>query len=137
MVYPYYGYFVSMDKLSSVVFSKFLEDRFFEENNEKFIVSSRRSVGGCVMLNRESFRNAGKENERFTSWGPEDIERYIRMKILGYKIKRVAGPLYHMHHERGKNSGYRDPEKYIAFIEEYRKVFNMKKKELEEYVSTW
>lgn len=137
VVYPYDGTFVNIDKLSAVIFSKFLEDKFLCENKEKFILSSRRSVGGCVILNHESFIKAGGENEKFTSWGPEDVERYNRMKILGFKIKRVSGPLYHMYHERGKNSGYEDSLKYIDFIEEYSKVFNMKKKELEEYVSNW
>jgi hypothetical protein len=136
-VYPYNGTFVSMDKLSSVIFSKFLDDKFFEENNEKFIVSSTRSFGGCVILNKESYCKAGKENIKFTSWGPEDIERYHRMKILGYKIKRVQGFLYHLYHKRGKNSGYIDSEKRIAFMKEYIKVFNMKKNELKEYVSSW
>lgn len=137
VVYPYDGSFLSMDKLSSAIFSKFLDDRFLMENAEKYAVSSRRSVGGCVMLGRESYRRAGKENEKFTSWGPEDVERYNRMKILGYTVKRVEGPLYHMYHERGRNSCYNDQEVAIAFLEEYAKVFNMKKRELEKYVSNW
>ena len=137
MVYPYDGSFISIDKLASVIFSKFLDQAFFEENEGKFGISSRRSVGGCVMLNRESFIKAGKENEKFNSWGPEDVERYNRMKILGYEIRRVPGPLYHMYHERRKNSRYSDWQKRIEFMEEYRHVFNMKKIELEEYISNW
>lgn len=137
VVYPYSGAFVSMDKLASVIFSKFLDDKFFEENNEKFIVSTTRSFGGCVMLNKKSYCKAGKENIKFTSWGPEDIERYHRMKILGYKVKRVDGPLYHLCHKRGINSGYYDREKRVAFMEEYIKIFNMQKNELKKYVATW
>lgn len=137
VVYPYNGTFVSIDKLSSVIFSRFLEDEFLEENKEKFVVSSTRSFGGCVILNKENYCKAGKENLQFTSWGPEDMERYIRMKLLGYKILRVDGLLYHMHHERGKNSGYINCEKRIAFMEEYSKIFNMKRNELENYVATW
>lgn len=137
MVYPYDGTFISMDKLSSVIFSKFLDDKFIFENIEKFGIASYRSFGGSVFLNRESYLQAGKENLNFTSWGPEDIERYHRMKILGFKIKRISGPLYHMYHERKINSGYTIPEKQVEFMEEYIKVFNMKKNELKKYVATW
>jgi hypothetical protein len=137
MVYPYDGSFVSMDSLLSSLFHRNFDDQLFVTNKEKGMVDSRRSVGGCVCLNTESYRTAGGDNEAFTSWGPEDRERYHRMRILGYKIARVEGPLFHLHHQRNINSGYRNAEAYSSFMEEYFKVFNMKKDDLLAYVSTW
>jgi len=137
MVYPYDGTFLNMDSLSASIFSKFLEDGFLVQNLEKFITTSKRSFGGCVFLNKKKYCKAGCENVAFTSWGPEDIERYNRMKILGYVIKRVDGPLFHMHHERNLNSGYLPGEARLVFMKEYMNIFNMKKKELQAYVSKW
>lgn len=69
--------------------------------------------------------------------GPEDIERYQRMKILGYKIKRIDGLLFHLHHQRNFNSSYVSNGSRMAFMEEYINIFNMKKNELHDYVSQW
>jgi hypothetical protein len=38
------------------------------------------------------------ENEFFVGWGPEDKERYFRFNILGYKIYRVNGDIFHLKH---------------------------------------
>ena len=80
---------------------------------------------------------AGMENQHFTSWGPEDIERPKRMTNLGYKVKRMKGPLFHLPHERKANSGYINSDYYVTFMEEYLKVANMDKEALESYISTW
>ena len=137
MVYPYDGRFANIDQLAAVLFSKFLTDSFLYSNVDKFPISIRRSFGGSVFLNKEKYAEAGGENLVFKSWGPEDIERYHRMKILGYSIKRVAGPLFHLHHQRNLNSGYVSDESQIVFMEEYINIFNMKKNELHAYVSQW
>jgi predicted glycosyltransferase involved in capsule biosynthesis len=80
---------------------------------------------------------AGMDNEHFTSWGPEDIERPKRLGNLGFKVRRVNGPLFHLPHERKSNSGYRDDDQYVNFMEEYFKVADMDKEELERYIGTW
>lgn len=137
MVYPYDGRFVNIDPLAAVIFSKFLFDDFLCSNANKFPVSTCRSFGGCVFLNKEKYKEAGGENLVFKSWGPEDIERYQRMKILGYKIKRIDGLLFHLHHQRNFNSSYVSNGSRMAFMEEYINIFNMKKNELHDYVSQW
>jgi predicted glycosyltransferase involved in capsule biosynthesis len=137
MVYPYDGSFANIDQLAAVLFSKFLTDKFLYNNAEKFPISTCRSFGGCVFLNKEKYIEAGGENLVFKSWGPEDIERYHRMKILGYKIKRIDGLLFHLHHQRSLNSGYVSDESRMAFMEEYINIFNMQKNELHAYISQW
>jgi hypothetical protein len=50
------------------------------------------------------------ENENFISWSPEDKERYLRFKILGYNVGRIDySYVYHLEHFRGHNSGFGNP----------------------------
>jgi hypothetical protein len=94
------------------------------------------SYGGAIFMSRLPFLIAGGENENFISWGPEDAERYTRFLKLGLSIERVNGPLFHLEHHRGKDSGRRNP-----FIEhnrkEWHKIRLMSIEELWKYVKTW
>lgn len=63
-----------------------------------------RSVGGCVLWRTCAFRAAGMENERFRSWGLEDVERVERAARLGLTVRRGDGVLYHLRHARGPDS---------------------------------
>lgn len=65
------------------------------------------------MVNMESYKNAGMENEDFYGWGLEDGERFYRMYSLGYKIRRVQGPLFHLTHSRGINSMFQNPDQVL------------------------
>ncbi len=94
------------------------------------------SVGGAVMFNKESFVDGGMENEYFISFGPEDCERHDRFKTLGYDIRRVGGPLYHMNHHVGENSSPRNPH-FRANVDEQEKIHNMAREELRAYIDTW
>lgn len=67
------------------------------------------SVGGAVMFRRADFLAHGGENERFISYGPEDVERAERFPRLGFKHTRIKGPLYHINHYVGVNSSNKNP----------------------------
>ena len=69
-------------------------------------IGMRPSVGGAFLVNRVAYLRAGGENEAFYGWGPEDAERVKRLEILELPIARVKGPLYHLDHPRGINSGF-------------------------------
>lgn len=58
------------------------------------------SVGGIFMLSRDLYWKSGGENEAIVGWGPEDIERVKRWEILGYRISRLEGALWHYDHPR-------------------------------------
>lgn len=138
MVYPYDGTFISVDSLFKEMFVKLLDDKLFiTPHQEKFVVAMTRSFGGAVFINTQNYITAGGENENFTSWGPEDAERYKRMKILGYIVKRIKGNLYHLPHKRLLNSFYHSSNNRIVLMEEYLKVCKMKSTELKEYISNW
>lgn len=95
------------------------------------------ACGGALMIDKESFLEAGMCNEYLTSWGPDDVEQRKRLEILGYEIKRISGGLYHLPHSKGINSGYYNYEERIRLIGEYVKVASMTRGELKKYIDTW
>ncbi|MDA3853193.1 MAG: hypothetical protein PF444_02990 [Bacteroidales bacterium] len=69
--------------------------------------------------------------------GIEDGERVNRWLNLGYKFKRTEGVMFHLSHDRGKNSIYhykRDRELKIA---ELHRITKMGKSELECEIKNW
>lgn len=70
-------------------------------------------VGGAFLANTKSYIDSGCENESFYGWGMEDGERLYRWENMGYKIKRVPGPLFHLSHPRKQNSGFHDADQHI------------------------
>lgn len=94
------------------------------------------SVGHVVLMNSKRFLEAGGENEKFISWGPEDSERYDRFNTLELKVKRIKGPVFHMDHYIGNTSSGRHPY-FRRNIDEHNKIKAMKKPELENYIKTW
>jgi len=137
MVSPYNGDFVGVTNLFKTMFTKILDPDLLTLNLGKFNMVSRRSYGGAAFVDRKKYMAAGMENEYFTSWGPEDIERPKRMNNLGYKVKRVNGPLFHLPHERNVNSGYPNNDFYVKFMEEYLKICDMDEQRMKAYISTW
>lgn len=94
------------------------------------------SVGGAVLFNKQSFIEGGMENEYMISYAPEDCERYDRFNMLGFKVQRVHGTIYHMDHFIGPDSTSRQPL-FKNNKAEIEKIRNMNKSQLWEYVSTW
>ena len=94
------------------------------------------SVGGAVLWNKESFVDAGMENEHFISFSPEDCERHDRAKILGYDIRRVRGTLFHINHWVGINSTPRNPH-FQQGTAEIEKIRQMSRRQLRGYIDTW
>jgi len=136
-VSPYDGNFVSVDRLLKAMFIKMQDAKLFEENQNKLGFGGKRSYGGAIFLNKEDYHHAGLENEYLTFWGPDDIERVKRLTILGYKVKRVDGNLYHLFHSRGINSGYQSTDEQKMLMKEYLNMCKLNKEELQGYVNTW
>lgn len=137
IVSPYSGNFVSVDRLLKAMFTKLCDPEIFETNKNKFCTGTTRSFGGAVFINREIYLQAGMENLNLTGWGPDDIERVKRMEILGYPVKRIPGNLYHLPHERGRNSSYQNGKEHDIHICEYLNICSMRRPELENYIKTW
>lgn len=137
MVSPYDGECMSVEKLSKLSFIHMMDPDFFLMNKGKYATIGKRVWGGVININRQHFIDAGMDNEYFKSWGPDDVERVKRMKNLGYNVRRVKGPAFHLPHERKENSGYNDTYTVLTYMEEYVKVCNMRQRELQLYVDTW
>lgn len=95
-----------------------------------------RSVGGAVLFRRAAYIEGGMENERFVSWGPEDLERCHRFQQLGYRLGRTEGPLFHLAHPRTPNSG-RDNPRYADNKREWKRISAMSHDALRREVASW
>ena len=92
--------------------------------------------GGAVGYNKESFIDAGLENENFISFAPEDCERHERYLKLEYKVLKIKGAMFHINHYCGVNSRVINPYFHSGHDELNRERL-MSKEQLREYVETW
>lgn len=108
MIYPYDGHFFDTSEPVRELFLKTKNIKVLTSNSGKMSLPyGTQMVGGAFMVNRLAYVKAGKENERFYGWGPEDGERFHRWKNLGLRVKHSFGNLYHLSHPRGANSSFR------------------------------
>lgn len=104
-----------------------------------YLVGNTRAVGGCLIMNKQTFYKIKGFNPNFTGWGYEDNEIISRARILNVPISKVDSQndiLIHLWHDvanvdKSKHTHYRDNEN------EVRKVEAMNKLQLEEYIKTW
>jgi hypothetical protein len=135
-VYPYDGRFARVPRTERKTIAKYLDVGMLKSNYSGMNKGDMVSVGGAIAYNKQSFINAGGENENFVSYGAEDLERYYRFKTLGYKVERIKGALYHLDHAITIDSSNKH-EDFEANKKEYDKVSRMNKQELELYTYTW
>lgn len=141
--YPYDGRFVRvLRKPNFPVISKALDIGVFGSQTQfdngpikgKGMAST--SVGGAVAMNRLSFIWSGLENEHMVSYAPEDCERWDRWHILGFKVTRVTGKLFHLDHWCGADSCSKNPYFY-ANHKELEKIRGMDRTQLNDYIAGW
>ncbi|SDH45530.1 N-terminal domain of galactosyltransferase [Pedobacter terrae] len=136
LCYPYDGTFVNVAGALRKFFVKKPDIRclfkYITIPNQSFT-----SYGGCQVLDREAYINAGMDNEAFNGWGHEDKELFKRFKILGLEIKRQIGPLFHLDHKRLSNSHYFSEAEMKNSFKEYIKICRFNKPELKTYISNW
>ena len=108
-VYPYEKYALDTSPILRKMFLQNPKIEFLERNMKKMKeMYPPNPVGGAFMANLESYKESGLENESFYGWGLQDGERFYRWGNMGYRIKRVPGPLFHLSHPRGQNSNFHD-----------------------------
>lgn len=130
-VYPFDGCFVRIGRNYIPLIAENMSLDVITTHNKVF----EGSVGGAIGYNKEAFFRVGGENEHYLPHGKEDRDRYIRMTTLG-TVKMIPGVLYHIDHFKGKDSRKYNPNTPLNEAE-YRKVSNMNKDELQNYVNTW
>ena len=111
MVYPYDGRFYNIPNNTLNEYIQNRNEEIFVKNKDmENSLLIKHSCGGAFIVNKQAYLDAGGENEKFTGWGPEDLERYKRWEILGCRIIRLSGGIYHMRHPRKENSRYYNNE---------------------------
>jgi predicted glycosyltransferase involved in capsule biosynthesis len=135
MVYPYNGRFMDIlgATLDKVINHLSVEHLVEKDGN----LLHPNSLGGAVIWNKQKFIENGLENENFVSWGWEDNERLTRAQKLGYRVARVDGCLFHMHHPPSQNSANASHPQYFKNEQEFYKVYNMSPQNLRNYINTW
>ena len=134
IAYPYNGKFAKLSEPMSVHTRKNLDLEYLRHMKLDYYFG-RRFFGGAYLVHRQRYFQCGGENERFTSWGPEDSERMHRVRILGHKVAWTrSGQLYHLYHPRGVNSGYRSEADADRLRRELVKICCMDKETLENYL---
>lgn len=135
LTYPYNGQFVILTEQNSDYIRQ-KTDLEYLRNTKLPPFMGRRFCGGAYLIHRQRYLLCGGENERFTGWGPEDMERMHRMKILGHKVTWTEkGQLYHLYHPRGNNSHYQSEADGDRLRKELIKVCCMDKETLEKYIA--
>lgn len=137
-IFPYDGRFLDTGAEPRKAFLETADITKFESAMHKMAaIYTTSACGGGFLADREVYISAGMENENFYGWGPEDGERVKRWEILDKRTMRVPGPLFHLSHPRGINSGFRSEENRKAMLLEYLRICRMSKEELEKEISTW
>ena len=111
VAYPFDGHFYDTSFVIRELYAQNKNIQFLLRNKDKMsLIYGDKMVGGAVFIHRDAYIKAGMMNEKFYGWGPEDYELYERLKILGLKIHRSEGSLFHLTHSRGINSFFRSQE---------------------------
>ncbi len=137
IISPYDGDFLDVPENFRDIFYETIDIKKLNSNQKEFKFLAKYSWGGTIMMYKDIFEKIGKDNINLVGYGPEDYERIKRAEILGFKIKRSIGPLFHLRHERTVNSYYFNPEIEVSNKIELLKVCNMPKQELKAYVESW
>jgi hypothetical protein len=94
------------------------------------------SVGGAVLYRRTVYWGAGGMNERFVSWGREDVEVAERVHTLGYQCVRVPGPLFHLDHPRTIDSRTDQPH-HAENCREFDRISALDRYALIDEIASW
>lgn len=134
MVFPYEKYFYAVPKLFKELYVNNNYRLDILEKGKEYMgyMPGDWPVGGAFLVNRQAYMEAGMENEHFYGWGPEDAERVVRWDTLGYRIKRVDGPLFHLPHPR--KSWYDSKETEIRNRGEFLRICAMDPPQLKKYI---
>lgn len=110
-VYPYEKQFLDTSLILRKLFLETGSIQVLEQNVKKMKeMYAPNPIGGAFLANVKAYKESGLENEDFYGWGMEDGERFYRWRNMGFKIRRVPGPLFHLSHGRGINSVFHNAD---------------------------
>lgn len=136
MCYPYDEEFINVinndrsDFLTTMDISKLIQNK----NLPGKVL--RGSYSGCVGLRKSDYEKCGYENELIYGCNHDDQERNMRTKIMGMKVERIKGPLFHLNHPVSVLHGYVSKENELSNLSEYLRVCNLTSELLRGYVNS-
>lgn len=135
ITYPYDGRFIMLpEQLSEQTRHKL--DFEYLRNLRMKPFPRRKLCSGAYIVHKLRYLQCGGENERFTGWGLEDVERMHRVTILGHIVCHISmGELFHLYHPKGINSSYQSKEDARHLREEFIRICCMSPEELKTYIS--
>lgn len=133
--------------------TKLIPQYFYNENNQIkpinrkssrftthkfFILPHNDCIGGCLIMDKQTFFDIKGYNLNFTGWGYEDNEIITRGEKLGKTVTNVGDNnafLYHLPHE----STIVTINKTVPVTNntEMEKINSMNKSSIEQYISNW
>jgi len=111
-----YGQYQIRVKATMDDFESWKKDGFQGSADERFpnrIENTLSSCGHMQFILTKIYRNEYGENEYgFPGWGPEDIERQLRFRKLGYRVDWLGNEtkVFHFEHSRGPDSCPNNPD---------------------------
>lgn len=137
VIYPYDGHFYDISIPIRELFIKTNKINILSKNVLKMdLPYGNPMIGGAFMANKDIYMKAGKENEDFYGWGPEDGERYFRWRNLGIRVEHGIGNLYHLSHPRGINSEFRSERQKDYTLNKMKEIQQSSKDEILQHLST-
>ncbi|GAA3569504.1 galactosyltransferase-related protein [Snuella lapsa] len=124
LVYPYNGDCYNVSKQYRDEYALTNDYDFLKENEKEHMLWFKYSTGGVFGGKTKTFLKDGIDNENIYGWGPDDKERYYRLKRKGFTIKRMEYTLYHLYHQRNNNSRPYDEKLKNRNQIEYLKLFS-------------
>tara|TARA_R100000808_G_C2132521_1_gene141444 strand:- start:404 stop:1288 length:885 start_codon:yes stop_codon:yes gene_type:complete len=140
MVYPYgMGNWQKQVHADDELVSEFLSNDCDFKILEKKSNDYDAQYGHVQFIKKQSYMDAGMENENFRGSSPEDKERFHRFTTLGYNVGRIRDWVYHLEHSRGPNS-WPNSVQGNPYMQEnfalWERLEKMDRKELKEYYDT-
>lgn len=131
IVFPYNGNISYTPSMFRELYVKRKSLDVFFYNIDRFLtLNGQFTVDGAVFLRRDSYIEAGMENENLFGWNIGSLERLKKIEILGYNVKWLKGHAFHLHQIRELNSWQRGNKLKILQMKEYLDVCKMNKSEL-------
>lgn len=80
--------------------------------------SYNNSIGGCVVVAYDTWREVGGWDERFTHWGFEDVAFWCAVDTF-YGTVRHPGTIHHLWHPDGRGLGSPEYQTGLALCQRY------------------
>lgn len=124
LIYPYNGDFYNISMQCRDEYALTSDYEFLKRKENEHLLWFKYSTGGIFGGKTMAFKGDKVDNEKIYGWGPDDKERYYRLKRKGFKIKRIDYPLYHLYHQRNSNSSPDNEQTKKKNQLEYLKAFS-------------